>query len=71
MKLEKDRIYQAEIELGFFESAASNSMISGKLEDAGFTEVTVSGSGSDRTAKGRWAGETRNVELPDQVKRIL
>ena len=62
--------YRAAITLGFFEKFASNDMIAGKLGSAGFTDVLVTGSGSERVATGAWAGPVQAVDLPDQITRI-
>lgn len=48
MKLEMNKSYEADIELGWVESMAGNGTIEDKLREAGFSDVTVSGSGSDR-----------------------
>ncbi len=62
--------YNAEISLGMLESLAGNDTIRNKLTDAGFTNVLVTGSGSNRRATGTWNGPTRAVELPKQVTRV-
>jgi hypothetical protein len=59
--------YRAYIRLGFFEQAASNETVRGKLEDAGFCFVAVGGRGRDRVAEGTWGQSTQDVELPEQV----
>ena len=59
--------YRARLRLGFFEQVASNDAIIAKLEEAGFLDVAVGGSGRDRQAEGTWGGVTENVDLPDQI----
>ncbi len=59
--------YRAAIRLGFFAGMASNDTIRGKLEEAGFVDVAVGGSGRDRTAEGVWGGVSQDVELPDEI----
>ena len=70
MKLISNQRYRANIHLGFFEQVASNEQIIGKLTDAGFTSVTVWGSGRDRTAEGVWAGSELDVDLPSQITSV-
>lgn len=70
MKLEKDKVYTADIELSWLESMASNGTIENKLTTAGFTEVTVWGDGMSRIARGKWPHETREVTLPKQIKNV-
>ncbi len=73
MILESGKRYRATIRLGFFESMASSAQIAEKLSDAGFDEVEVwqpASSARDRLARGKWAGETKDVELPPQVASV-
>lgn len=56
--------------LGFFEQVASNGAIVDKLLDAGFVNVLVLGAGRDRWADGEWAGDARDVELPEQITKV-
>jgi len=70
MKLETGTNYAATITLDFLERIASNGDIKEKFESIGFTQVQVVGSGRIRTAKGKWAGSTREVEIPEQVSNI-
>jgi hypothetical protein len=67
MTLTKGARYRARLRLGIFEGLASNATIEAKLEEAGFADVTVTGSGRDRFAEGMWGRLTAAVELPDQV----
>ena len=59
--------YKAQISLGFFEQVASNEMIAGMFAKAGFTDVTVTGSGGIRYGEGRWAGADATAEMPPQI----
>jgi hypothetical protein len=61
------RRYRATLRLGFVERLASNDMIAGKLREAGFTEVSVSGSGAERVAEGLWPGPDATANMPSQV----
>ena len=62
--------YVATLRLGFFEGVASNDMVAAKLRDAGFTDVSVTGSGRDRMAGGEWGGPSQTVELPEQITHV-
>jgi len=68
--LEQDKKYQAVIELGVIEKLAGNEVIAGKLKDAGFKFVQVTGSGSQRNATGVWAKASQRAPLPSQVKKV-
>ena len=59
--------YKATISLSFFEQMASNDMIAGKLEEAGFADVHVTGAGDTRIAIGRWSGKDATAAMPSQV----
>lgn len=63
--------YRATITLGGIERWASNEMIAGKLREAGFSEVTVSGIGNTRVAEALWAGPDTTGEMPSQVTDIV
>jgi hypothetical protein len=62
--------YRARIELGWLETLASNELIAGKLRAAGFTEVTVDGSGGTRQAEALWPNPDSTGELPSQIAEI-
>lgn len=67
--LQQGQRYRATVTLGFFEKAASDDMIKGKLEDAGFSNVTITRiSSSERIAEGVWPGASQSVDLPSQIK---
>jgi hypothetical protein len=61
------RRYKAAISLSFFEQVASNDMIADMLKKAGFTDVSVSGSGGSRRAEAMWPGPDRTAEMPPQI----
>jgi len=63
--------YRATIALAGIERWASNEMIAERLRKAGFTEVTVTGLGSSRTAEGLWPGPDATAELPPQVSEVM
>lgn len=62
--------YRAQIKLGFFEKMAGNVTIANKLHDAGFADVQVTGSGSERTAVATWPHADVTAEMPDQIKSV-
>ena len=43
----------------------------GELRAAGFSDISVSGSGAKRLAEARWEGPDRSAELPKQVTRVV
>jgi hypothetical protein len=62
--------YRATIELGWLEALASNELIANKLAAAGFTEVSVSGSGGSRQAEALWPNADSTGEMPAQIAAI-
>lgn len=62
--------YRATISLGLLERFASNDTIAGKLREAGFTDVVVTGSGGTREAQGRWPGADTTAEMPPQITAV-
>lgn len=67
MELRQNKQYKAELQLGFLESLATNEIIAGKLLEAGFVDVRVTGQGKSRTAVGRWPKNSQKVQLPAQI----
>lgn len=59
--------YKATIALSFFEQVASNEMIGGMLQKAGFADVQVTGDGGTRHAEAVWPGSDSTAALPSQV----
>jgi hypothetical protein len=62
--------YRATITLGMLQSFAHNDLIAGKLIEAGFAEVNVSGSGGTRVAEARWTSADATAPLPSEVVEI-
>ena len=62
--------YRATITLGIIEQFADNEMIAGKLAEAGFTDVQVSGTGGTRLAEALWSQDDASAPLPSQVTEI-
>jgi hypothetical protein len=62
--------YRATISLGLFERFASNDMIAGRLRNAGFTEVRVTGSGATRFAEALWPNADATAEMPEQIASV-
>jgi hypothetical protein len=65
------RRYEAAISLGLIEQFADNETIAAKLRAAGFTEVTVSGSGAERRAAALWPGDDASAPLPSQITAVV
>lgn len=68
--LTEGRRYRAALTLGWLEQLAGNDMIAAELSRAGFTDVSVEGSGDARTAEGTWSRESQQVRLPEQVTEL-
>lgn len=68
--LEEGRRYRATITLGMLQSMASNEIVAQRLTDAGFTNVSVTGSGRTRTATGQWSQETVSGAVPPEISGI-
>jgi hypothetical protein len=63
--------YRATVTLsGFFETMASNDTIAAKLTAAGFTNVTVTGSGATRQAEGVWNGPDTTAQIDPHLSGI-
>jgi hypothetical protein len=45
-------------------------MVADKFREAGFTDVTVTGAGRTRLARGSWSGDNASAEIPDEVGHI-
>ena len=63
--------YRATITLGWLERLAGNETIAEKLRAAGFSEVSVSGSGRTRTAEAVWTGPDASGDMPAQVTEVI
>jgi hypothetical protein len=64
------RRYRATISLGMLERLASNDMIAEKLRTAGFSDVTVTGSGAVRTAEALWPNPDASADMPKQIATV-
>jgi hypothetical protein len=62
--------YRAKIRLGLLQSVASNEQVADKFREAGFTEVSVSGSGRARQGKGLWPHADATAEVPDEIASV-
>ena len=69
--VQQGKRYRATITLGGIERWASNEMIAGRLRDAGFSDVAVTGLGNTRVAEAVWAGADITGEMPAQVTEIV
>jgi hypothetical protein len=63
--------YRATISLGLLERLASNDAIAERLEAAGFTEISVMGSGRTRIAQALWPGADATAEMPNQIVDVV
>jgi hypothetical protein len=63
--------YRATISLGLVERLATNEMIADRLRAAGFSDISVTGSGSTRLAEALWPGADTSAELPTQLTEVV
>ena len=68
--VQKGKRYRAKIELGLFQSVASNDMVADRFREVGFTDVEVTGSGPTRRATGLWPHDDASAEIPSEVSDI-
>jgi hypothetical protein len=68
--VKQGRRYRATIALGVLERLASNEMIADKLRNAGFADVSVTGSGGTRYAEALWPQADRSAEMPAQIAGV-
>jgi hypothetical protein len=66
----KGKRYRATIRLGLFKSVASNEQVADQFRAAGFTEVSVSGSGRERRGKGLWPHPDATAEVPAEIASV-
>jgi hypothetical protein len=63
--------YRATVSLGMLERFASNDLIADRLRTAGFTDITVTGAGSTRSAEALWSAADATAEMPKQVAEVV
>jgi hypothetical protein len=63
--------YRATISLGLVERFATNEMIADRLRAAGFSDISVTGSGATRLAEALWPGADTSAELPTQLTEVV
>lgn len=63
--------YRATVTLGWLERWAGNDIIAERLRAAGFSDVTVIGSGGTRTAEAVWPGPDTTGEMPPQITDVV
>ncbi len=68
--VKKGKRYAARVDLGLVESFVDNEEIVKRLVDAGFVDVKVTGSGSERIAHGTWTKDDATGVIPHQVTEI-
>lgn len=70
MKLEQNATYTAEVHVSHI--LASDATVKEKLEDVGFTDVTVWDGRDGRMCRGVWPGLTTNeVAIPSALRNIV
>jgi len=69
--VQQGRRYRATIALGWLERWASNETIAEQLRAAGFSDVSVTGSGGTRTAEALWPGPDTTGEMPPQIIAVV
>ena len=62
--------YRATISLGMIERLATNEMIADRMRSAGFSEVSVSGSGALRVVEAVWSQPDATSEMLSQVTEV-
>ena len=62
--------YRAVVRLGIFEQLAENETIADALRKAGFTNVTVEGTGETRMAEATWPLDDASAPLPSQIASV-
>ncbi|HEY5732104.1 MAG TPA: hypothetical protein VIS50_00065 [Methyloceanibacter sp.] len=67
----KGKWYVARISLSGFGRFATSRMVAAKLENAGFINVLVNGSGGIRLAIGYWPNEDATAEKPIEIVDIV
>jgi hypothetical protein len=67
----KGKWYIARIALSGFNRFATNGMVAARLEDAGFINVRVEGSGGIRLATGYWPSDDATAEQPVEIVDIV
>jgi len=63
--------YRATLTLGWLERWASNDQIVEQLRAAGFSDISVSGSGWTRIAEASWPGPDTTAEMPSQITEVI
>jgi hypothetical protein len=63
--------YRATLSLGLLERFGSNDTIADRLEAAGFTEITITGSGRTRIVEALWPGPDSTAEMPKQIVELV
>ena len=63
--------YRATVSLGLLERLASNEMIADELRKAGFSDVSITGSGATRIVEARWSKPDATQDMPSQVTEVI
>ena len=67
----KGKWYVARIALSGLNRFAPNSMVAARLEEVGFSNVRVEGSGGVRLAIAYWPGDDASAEQPAEIVDIV
>jgi hypothetical protein len=59
------------LSLGVLERFATNGMIADRLREAGFSDISVTGSGATRLAEALWPGADTSAELATQLTEVV
>ena len=68
--VQQGKRYRATISLGMLERIAGNETIAEKLRAAGFSDVTVTGSGAVRIAEALWPNPDATADMPTQIAAV-
>jgi hypothetical protein len=60
--------YRGTVELAWYQTFASNERVAEEFVKLGFTDVTVTGSGSVREGEGTWSKPDQTIDRPEQIK---
>ena len=68
--VQRNKRYRATIKLGLLEQLAGNDRIVDALQEAGFSDVSVEGSGATRHAEATWPLEDASAPMPSQIAEV-
>jgi hypothetical protein len=65
--VEQGKRYAATVHLDWLKRWASNDEVARRLRAAGFTEITVSGSGAERQVEATWPHADASADIPSEI----